>query len=63
MRRSIALVFALLVIPAAAHAFIGPGQTAPDFTKDQLVNGTYGPPWNFYSQPPLIRILFLLGYN
>jgi hypothetical protein len=63
MRRLIVALLALVAIPASAHAFIGPGQTAPDFTKNELVGGASGPAWNFYSQPPRVTILFLLGFN
>jgi hypothetical protein len=65
LRRLLA-VLALICIPVQALAVVGfiqPGVPAPNFTKNQLVNGAVGSPWTLWSQQPRVVILFVLGYS
>lgn len=56
---ALVLAAVLVAIPAASHAQIQPGATAPGFTKTQLGGGTVS--LSQYSGK--VVVLFLLGYD
>ena len=69
MRRTLAArvaILCLLIAPLAgpARAFLGPGQVAPNFTKNEELPGSVvGPAWSLYDHQRKVIVLFVMGYN
>ena len=60
---ALALVAAQLGHPRPAHAIADPGTIAPEFVKNEVVNGAAGPAWSLGAHAGKVIILFMMGYS